>query len=115
MNKKSLRTGVVIFTLITALIHLVMLNISIYNDKGSIDILFTLNGLGYFAFLAAFLDKLPFLKGKEKLIHYGFIGYALVTIIAYFALSGSGPLGLLTKADELLLVIFVYLHFQKTE
>lgn len=114
MSKSSLRTIVIGLTLITALIHLVVLNIGIYQDQGQIDILFTLNGIGFLVLLLAFLDKIPFLRGKESLIHYSLIGYSLITIIAFFALSGSGMLGYLTKLDELLLSIATYMHLQKS-
>lgn len=115
MSKSRLRNSVIGLTIITAVIHLVVLNIMIYPDKGTIDPLFTLNGLGYFALLAAFMDKIPFLKGKETLVHYGLIGYTIVTIIAYFVLGSAGTLEYFTKADEALLVITAYMHLQKSD
>ena len=113
MSRASLKIAIVILTLTTALIHLVILNISIFPFKGSIDLLFTLNGIGYLVLLAAFLGKIPFLSGQDKWIHFSFIGFTMVTILAFFVLGSGGTLGYFTKAVEALLVIALFLHFQK--
>lgn len=114
MSRASLKTSVVILTLITALIHLVILNISIFQFEGSIDLLFTLNGIGFLVLLAAFLGKIPFISGQDKWIHYSFIGFTLVTILAFFVLGSGGILGYFTKAVEGLLVIALIIHLQKS-
>lgn len=115
MSRALLKTAVVILTLITALIHLVILNIGIFQFKGSIDLLFTLNGIGYLVLLAAFVGKIPFIiSGQDKWIHYSFIGFTLVTILAFFVLGSGGVLGYFTKAVEGLLVVALILHLQKT-
>ena len=110
MSRTALKTTVVILTLITALIHLLILNITMYQLQGSIDLLFTLNGIGYLVLLAAFLGKIPFLSGQDQWIHYAYIGFTLITILAFFIVGSSGTLGYFTKIIEGLLVIALILH-----
>lgn len=113
MSKSTLRTLIVLLTLITAAVHLILLNIGILADTGSIDILFTLNGLGYLALLAALLYGFP--AGRERLVHYAFIAFTLVTIIAWLVLNGdfTAPLGVFTKAVEVLLIVFLWMHLKR--
>ncbi len=113
MSKSSIRTIIILLTLITAGIHLILLNIGILRDKGSIDILFTLNGLGYLALLGALLYNFP--AGRERLVHYAFMAFALVTIIAWLVINGdfTDPISLITKADEVLLIVFLSMHLQR--
>ncbi|MEK6221629.1 MAG: hypothetical protein N2D54_05225, partial [Chloroflexota bacterium] len=104
----------IVLTVITALIHLVWLNVGMYNLFGKIDTLFTLNGIGYFILLAAFMGKIPQLAGKDKLVHFGLIAFTVATIIAFFVFGDlNDKLGLFTKAVEVLLVIFTYMHLKK--
>ena len=113
MNREALRTTVALLTIVTALVHLVILNLGLYQDEGHIDLLFTLNGLGYFALLGAFLERFKFLNGKEALVHYGFIAYALATIAAFFIFDGGGFVGYFTKTVEVLLIIAIWLHLKR--
>lgn len=114
MTKSSLRGIIVLLTLFTAGVHLIVLNLSILQVKGSIDLLFTLNGLGYLALLGALLFNFP--AGRERLVHYAFMGYTFVTILAWLFLNGDfgDPVGLSTKAAEALLIIFLWMHLQRT-
>ena len=113
MSKTSIRTIIILLTLITAGIHLILLNVGILRDTGSIDILFTLNGLGYLALLGALLYRFP--AGRERLVHYAFMAFTLVTVIAWLAINGdfADPLSLITKADEVLLIVFLWMHLQR--
>ena len=117
MSRSTLRSSIIILTLITALVHLVVLNIGIYNDTGSIEPLFTLNGLGYFGFLWALLNPPGFLRGKDILVHYGFMAYAAVTILAWALINGdfSDPVGVGTKVVEVLLIVALWLHLKSAE
>ena len=104
MSKSSLRTAIIVLTVITALVHL-SLNV-VY---GKFDILFTLNGIGYFVLLFAYLGKLP-IKLSKDLVYYGYIGFAAVTIVMFFLFNGTGTLGYLTKVDEVLLIVALLMH-----
>ena len=119
MNRSTLRNLILIFGLFTAIIHLVVLNIQIRAEEGSIDLLFTLNGLGYLVLLYAVLRTPSFLAGRENLVQYAFIAYTAVTIIAFLAIGDTGfgggevnVLGWITKLDEILLIIALFQHLR---
>lgn len=100
MTKKTLRTMIAILSIATALIHF-YLNVMI----GYLDIVFTANGLGYLALMAAVLYPIPFLAGRERLVHMIFIGYTAVTILAWVAIGDKDittPLGMIGYADKLI-------------
>lgn len=109
MSKANLRIAIIVLTLITAVVHLLL-------NLASIQIPFILNAIGYVVLLAVFLKwiNLGFLKGRAKLVWYVFMGFTVVTIIAYFAVNGgasfTNPVGLFTKADEVLLLIALWMH-----
>ena len=104
MNRSSLRMAIVVLGLITALVHLVLLNVSFLRETGRPDLLFTLNGLGYLGLLGAFLWKVPFFSTRRRLLNYVFIGFASVTVLAWVAMGARTLLGYATKLDEILLI-----------
>lgn len=117
MNRPNPRLAIILLTLITALVHFYL---NINTGAFVFQPMFTLNGLGYLALLAALFWPPAFvagmLRGREKLLHYVFIGYAAVTIVAYFAVNGAGgfiyPLGLATKVVEALLIFSLWRHLR---
>ena len=117
MSRSTLRSSIIVLTLITAIVHLVVLNLGIYQAEGRIDVPFTLNGLGYFGLLWAFLSPPGFLQGKDSLVHYGFMAFAIVTIIAWAVINGDfgDPVGVVTKVAEVLLVITLWMHLKSSE
>jgi len=104
------RNTIIVLTVITAVVHLVILNL------GGLQPLFALNGIGYLALLWALFWPPSFLKGQSALVHYAFIAYTVLTIVMYFAQPSAGgftnPLGVVTKIDELLLAIGLYAHMR---
>ena len=115
MNRSTLRTSIIILGLITALVHLVLLNIGYLRETGRPDILFTLNGLGYLGLLGAFVLNPGFLGGQRRLVHYAFMAFAGITILAFLAKGGTGfagrpfdPVGWATKLDEVLLILALW-------
>ena len=104
MSRSSVRVAILVLGLITALVHLVVLNVSFVRESGTPDLLFTLNGLGYLSLLAAFFWKLPWISERRTLLHYLFIGYTAITILAWVAMGARNFIGYATKIDELLLV-----------
>jgi hypothetical protein len=106
MSSSAKRTAIVVLTLITVVVHLVLLNLPFIMGDGEIDVLFALNGLGYLVLLYALLNDIP--KGQKSLVRWVFIGYTAVTIVAWVFLNylrGHGDmLGYLTKLDEVLLI-----------
>jgi hypothetical protein len=114
MTPRFLRGAIVVLTLATAIVHGIVLNIRM----GRLDPAFTANGIGYLVLLGLFLFRPSFLAGKERWLYYAFMAFAVVTIIAYFAISGSAfsdVLGLVTKAIEVALVIALWQHLRLTQ
>lgn len=109
MSRSTLRAVILITGLITALVHLILLSVLL----GGVSVLFVLNGLGYLALLAAFFLNLPFLAGRRRLVHYAFIAYTLVTILAWIPGGLRNAVGYLTKLDEVILVLALWQHLRQ--
>jgi hypothetical protein len=89
----------------TGVIHLLLG----FGILGNVDTLFILNGLGYLA-LAIGLFFIPQLAGQRSLLRWVLLAYTAVTFVLYFVFNWPeiwGPLGLLTKAIELILIILL--------
>lgn len=112
MSRSTLRTSIIILGLITALVHLVILNIVYLRETGRPDILFTLNGLGYLALLVALFGRIPFLANQRTLVHIAFIAYTAVTILGWVFIGARGPMGYFDKFVEILLIIALYQHLR---
>ncbi len=92
--------AIVILTLATAFVHLSLL----FPDP-----LFILNGLGYLALLAAYFLPLPFTKDYRGLVRWIFIGYILVTILAWVVMGDkTWWVGYITKLIEIVLVVLLW-------
>lgn len=96
--------AIILLTLATALIHISLL---------FPDTLFILNGLGFLTLLLLYFLRTNLTVKYHKLIHWSFIGYTLVTILAWIAIGDkswpAGALGYLTVFIEILLVILLFL------
>jgi hypothetical protein len=110
MKRSTLRAVILVTGLITALIHLVLLNIGM----GKIDPLFTLNGLGYLALLAALFLTLPVVSKQQPLVHWAFMAFTTVTILAFIVIAPRPytMLGYITKLDEIVLIAALYMHLR---
>jgi len=106
MSKQTLRYGILVFGLVTGVIHAVILNLL------ELNWLMLLNGIGFFVLTWAVFANPGFLVRQRELIHYLFILFTLVTIIGFFVLNKPpyGPLGLIAKVDEILLLGALWLH-----
>jgi hypothetical protein len=107
MSDRTVRTLVIILTLYTGFVHLVVLNL------GGLEPLFILNGLGYLGLLGALLLRFP--AGMQRLLHYAYMAYAAVTIVAWAIMNGdfSDPIGVSTKTVEVLLIVFLWLDLKR--
>lgn len=109
MNRSTLRIVITVLGLITAFVHGVLLNMSM----GKIDLLFTLNSLGYLALVAAFFFNPSFVAGRRRLLSYAFMAFAAVTIVAWVVLGQPyTTLGYITKIDELLLIVALAMNLK---
>lgn len=99
-SSNTLKIVIAILALLTAGIHFSLL---------FPDVLFILNGLGYVTLLAAYLLPIPFARDNRGLVRWAFIGFTVVTIVAWIAIGEkswpAGAFGYITKAIEVLLVI----------
>jgi hypothetical protein len=101
------RWGIVGLTLATAVIHL-LLGLGVIGDPFP---LFILNALGYLVLLVA-LYFIPQLAGKRALVRWLLLAYTALTFILYFAFNWPdiwGPLGLIDKLIELILIVLLWL------
>jgi len=101
-----LQYGIIALAIATGLIHLLVLGIL------SGQILFTLNGLGYLALVAAIYLPLRFLAGYRGLARWLLMGYTALTLVLYFVMNWPdvwNPLGIITKVIEVVLIVLLWI------
>ena len=112
--------AIIIFTLITAVMHLLAAFDKQLFQEGP-DPLFILNGLGYLGLLGAYFLPIPFFQEKHELVRRGFILFAIVTIVAWLVIwvgfsvirdgipffSHDSLYGVPAKISEVLLIWFL--------
>jgi hypothetical protein len=98
--------GIVITTLVTALIHF-------YIASMLGGYLFILNGLGYLALMVALLLPQPLIgrvlpanlaRSFRPFVRYAFIGYTLLTILLWVVMGSRNALAYVDKLAEVVLV-----------
>ena len=94
----GLQIGILLLAVATALIHF---------SLSFPDPVFILNGLGYLTLTAAYF--LPQFKAHHATVRWVFIGFAVVTIIAWVAIGMRTPLGYITKLIELALIALLWM------
>ena len=79
-----------------------------------LPMLFLLNGIGYLALVTALY--LPALRQYQPIVRWLLILFAALTIIMYFAIAGfrPNPIGLLTKAVEVALIILLLIDGRRS-
>ena len=90
-----LRTGIIVLTIVTALIHISL----VFPDPA-----FILNGLGFLALLGALYLPIPQLAAWHRQIRWLMIGYTALTIGLWVAFGSRIPIAYICKVDELLLI-----------
>lgn len=95
----------------TGIIHL-FLGITQLGDGGFLPISFVLNGIAYLGLIIA-IYFLGAFKRYRVALQWALVALAAVTLILYFVFNGldglSSPLGMITKAIELaLIIVLVY-------
>jgi hypothetical protein len=100
-----LQIGIILLTVATAVIHFSLL----FPDP-----MFVLNGLGYLALLAAYFLPIAFLQKNHSLVRWAYIGYTLVTIIAWIVMGDKTfMLGYITKLIEVALIALLFIDGRK--
>lgn len=106
-NKKveigGLQIGIIVLALATAIVHLVILNLE------SIDILFTLNGLGFLVLLVLYFLPIPVAQNNHNLVRWAFMAYTAVSILAWVIVGSPSALGFIDKSIEVALIILLWL------
>lgn len=121
MSQPNLRLSIIVLTIITALIHLVLGVFQLTMGMMG-GVMFLLNTAGFLGLMVLFFGWLPFsmpmLSGNKALQYWTYMSFSAITIVAYFAVNGgasfSNPIGLFTKAVELLLIVALWLHKGKS-
>jgi hypothetical protein len=85
----AIRIGVVVLTLMAAIVHLSLL----FPDP-----VFILNGIGYLTLLAALYLPVPRLVLHRRVVRWALVGYATLTILAWVAMGERTLLGYSTTA-----------------
>jgi hypothetical protein len=105
MNLTGKHYGIILFTLVTAILHITLFP----------DIMFTLNGLGYLGLLGAYFLPVPFFQQRHNLVWWALAGYTVLTIVLWvimgekdFSASSSSMIGYYAKAAEVLLLGFLW-------
>ena len=99
----ALRTGIVLLTLGTALIHL---------QLAFPDPVFILNGLGYLTLLAALY--LPQLVRYRNVVRWVLVGYAALTIFLWVLIGARTPIGYIDKAMEVALIALLLIEARRS-
>ena len=76
MNTSTLRRVILVTGLLTAAVHLIVLNVIILSTEGHFDLLFSLNGLGYLTLLGFFFFAGDFVEEQWDFFHFAFMGFA---------------------------------------
>ena len=97
----AIRIGVVVLTLMAAIVHLSLL----FPDP-----VFILNGIGYLTLLAALYVPVPRLVPHRRVARWALVGYATLTILAWVAIGEHTLLGYSTTAGEVALVILLLME-----
>ena len=100
-GETTLRVGIVVLTLATALIHL---------QLAFPDPAFILNGLGYLALLAALYLPHPRVARYRNLLRWILVGYAALSILLWIFLGARTPIGYIDKAIEISLIALLLLE-----
>ena len=98
--------GIMITTVITAVIHL-YLGITLPYT------LFILNAIGYLVLLIGLFIQVSLAQKNRNLIRWGMMGFVAVTIVAWLAIGDkswpSGALGYITKFNEIILLALLWM------
>jgi hypothetical protein len=103
-SDNALRTGIVLLTLGTALIHL---------QLAFPDTVFILNGLGYLTLLVALY--VPQLARYRNAVRWVLSGYAALTIFFWILIGARSPIGYIDKAIEVALIALLLLEIRRKD
>lgn len=102
-----IRVGIIVLTVATAVIHFRQAFLFLIPD-----ILFVLNGIGYLTLLAALCLPIPQLSSYKKLIRFALIGFAALTIVTWFVVTGGygNSIAYIDKTIEAVLITLLLIE-----
>jgi hypothetical protein len=103
----GLQLSILLLGLATAAIHGIVLNLMM----GKLDLLFTLNGIGYVVLLIAYF--LPQFTPLRSLVRWALIAFTAATIIAWVFFGARELLGYVTKMIEVGLIAALLIDSKK--
>ena len=108
VRRRGLQVVIILLTIATALIHL-------WLGLGGpgLDIMFTLNGLGYLTLAVVGYVPLAPLAKYQTLARWALVAFTAVTIIGWVLIGQRIALGYITKVIEVVLIILVVLDLRK--
>jgi hypothetical protein len=95
-----LQIGIVVLTLVTAIVHLTL----VFPSP-----MFILNGLGYLVLLAALYLPIPQLTGYHRLVRWVLLGYTALTVVLWVIMGSRIPIAYVDKLVELVLIVLLWL------
>jgi hypothetical protein len=103
VNRKfgNLQYMIMLLALATAAIHFSLM-------LPKIDLIFTLNAIGFIGLATALYFQLPFLKNYPKVVRIFFIGYTGLTIFLWILMGERSLLGYSAKVIEVLLMVCLF-------
>jgi hypothetical protein len=100
----SLQIGIILLTTFTALVHLGL-------GLSTPDLMFILNGIGYFALIGALYLPIPQLGQYHALIRWVLMAFAAVTIIGWVLIGDKTLIiGYPTKVAEVAIIVLLALE-----
>ena len=109
-NRQAIRYAVLVCTILTASIH-IYLSFQIGDTP---DLIFILNGVGYFLLVAALYLPIDRLLAHRIAIRWLLIGYTALTIVLWAFFGARSFIGYLDKVIEVALIAFLWLDSQHT-
>jgi hypothetical protein len=114
MNKyqlqlSTLRIGILILSLLTALIHIYLA----FQFPNGTDIIFVLNGLGYLGLAALLYLPLPSMQRYRPLVRWMLIGYTALTVILWVLIGARNAIAYFDKLIELGLMALLWMEQQE--
>lgn len=101
--------GIIVLTAATAVIHIAL---AARADVTTL-IMFTLNGLGYLALLAAYFLPLPFAKDNRGLVRWALIIFTAITVLGWVFIGARSTFAYVDKAIEVVLIVLLWMDGRK--
>jgi hypothetical protein len=100
--------GIIALAIATALIHILL---ALGTSDITTKIMFTLNGLGYIALVAALY--LPRFAAHRRIIRWALMAFAAVTLLGWVVIGERNAVAYVDKAIEVALIVLLWLEHRQ--